>query len=868
MSSFLFIVLTPNSEDVLVTCGKKKTAKDDETESKDDPKVKEETEEKTENENEDAAGENEQKLDGDVNGNEQKDGDGKTDDKIDDSLKENEVIETGSVGSEVIDEGTNVDLAEVKVRVDDGEDNTESSKEASSDESEADEKQVGRFLVKVTEDKSDNEEGGNVGEDTTRSTSSMTRSVSSNRSLSPLKAVGSNRSMEKIAMETKISTAEVSEETPTGENTLTEVESGELTPLVILEMPLYKKVDEMLESFGITTIDREVIGNSKYRKFSFILDDSQMCEKVLNKLGTLGVGSVKDSSFSVFPSSLYNGYKPRENEEDEENGGGVSTNADLLATARRLRKQESSSREVFMKSIKSRLVVQQVVNTVTANAQFTFDYLLLIILASLISCMGLVESSSVVLVASMLISPLMGPILATTFGQVIQNHGLRNLGLKSELSGLLICIFVGFVFGLVTGSFGLKGAVWGSTDQWPTQEMASRGELRALWVGMLIAVPSGAGVALSVLGGNAGSLVGVAISASLLPPACNAGMLWAYSFLAAISPPEIVQTATTLLTTAMPLTTAMIDNITITIATNTTISTTAPTATNPTHLASEGTCLALVNNAYVPVYSCSVPREAAMLGAISLLLTILNILCIIAMGVLVLRIKEVAPETAGPIKSFFSEDIHVARSYNTTQKGVTGNTLGKQLLSEWSLYKEQQAQSDQDGLSKEIGVVEFVNQIKDIEMSPYTQHLLSNLPNRSSWAVHNELSPEYDMAVNRLNEQLSKHPSVYLADASVTDQRIKQAYNTIHHIPGQQNSMGAEFRRHLKQRSSARNMRPVSTVLETVSETSLNSNKNEQPSVAPTAASGRNLLNFTSNKLFKRRKPRVQFKEGESDSLV
>ena len=36
--------------------------------------------------------------------------------------------------------------------------------------------------------------------------------------------------------------------------------------------------------------------------------------------------------------------------------------------------------------------------------------------------------------------------------------------------------------------------------------MLSRGEARALWVGILIAVPSGAGVALSVLGGNAGSL--------------------------------------------------------------------------------------------------------------------------------------------------------------------------------------------------------------------------------------------------------------------------------------------------------------------------------------------------------------------------
>ena len=39
---------------------------------------------------------------------------------------------------------------------------------------------------------------------------------------------------------------------------------------------------------------------------------------------------------------------------------------------------------------------------------------------------------------------------------------------------------------------------------------------------MLIALPSGAGVALSLLGGNTGSLVGVAISASLLPPAVNA----------------------------------------------------------------------------------------------------------------------------------------------------------------------------------------------------------------------------------------------------------------------------------------------------------------------------------------------------------
>ena len=44
---------------------------------------------------------------------------------------------------------------------------------------------------------------------------------------------------------------------------------------------------------------------------------------------------------------------------------------------------------------------------------------------------------------------------------------------------------------------------------------------RGLWVGVLISLPSGAGVALSVLGGNTASLVGVAVSASLLAPTVN-----------------------------------------------------------------------------------------------------------------------------------------------------------------------------------------------------------------------------------------------------------------------------------------------------------------------------------------------------------
>ena len=38
---------------------------------------------------------------------------------------------------------------------------------------------------------------------------------------------------------------------------------------------------------------------------------------------------------------------------------------------------------------------------------------------------------------------LQGPILAATFGQVIRKQDLRNLGLKSELKGLALCLIVG-----------------------------------------------------------------------------------------------------------------------------------------------------------------------------------------------------------------------------------------------------------------------------------------------------------------------------------------------------------------------------------------------------------------------------------------
>ena len=66
----------------------------------------------------------------------------------------------------------------------------------------------------------------------------------------------------------------------------------------------------------------------------------------------------------------------------------------------------------------------------------------------------------------------------------------------------------------------------------------------------------------------------------------------------------------------------------------------------PTIDARHITCGAWGSNSYEPIYSCALPKEAALLGVTSIALTILNILCIFIMAIVVFKIKEVVPKAA------------------------------------------------------------------------------------------------------------------------------------------------------------------------------------------------------------------------------
>ncbi|GAX20477.1 hypothetical protein FisN_22Hh045 [Fistulifera solaris] len=151
--------------------------------------------------------------------------------------------------------------------------------------------------------------------------------------------------------------------------------------------------------------------------------------------------------------------------------------------------------------------------------RMNFNYNVLLVVASILAGLGLVSNSNATVIASMLVSPIMGPVIGLAYGATIRDWSMVKRALMTELISIFACVAIGALIGLITGPTGLS-------DDWPTPEMEIRGDIVNLYISCPVAFFSGLGVAVSLLDDNTSSLVGVAISASLLPPAVNTGIIW------------------------------------------------------------------------------------------------------------------------------------------------------------------------------------------------------------------------------------------------------------------------------------------------------------------------------------------------------
>jgi uncharacterized membrane protein len=85
------------------------------------------------------------------------------------------------------------------------------------------------------------------------------------------------------------------------------------------------------------------------------------------------------------------------------------------------------------------------------GVEFSFNYNTLLLVASILAGLGLVSNSSATIIASMLVSPIMGPVVWLAYGTTICDWNMVKRFIRTECYSLIFCILVGAVIGAITG---------------------------------------------------------------------------------------------------------------------------------------------------------------------------------------------------------------------------------------------------------------------------------------------------------------------------------------------------------------------------------------------------------------------------------
>lgn len=138
----------------------------------------------------------------------------------------------------------------------------------------------------------------------------------------------------------------------------------------------------------------------------------------------------------------------------------------------------------------------------------------MVVASVMIAVLGLIGNSPAVIIGAMLVAPLMTPIFGIALSLVRGAHKLLGRALRAEVMGILLCIGISFIFGLIPMAIE------------PTHEMLSRSQPNLL--DLMVAVFAGLAGAYAMVDERISpSLPGVAIATAIVPPLANAGLCFA-----------------------------------------------------------------------------------------------------------------------------------------------------------------------------------------------------------------------------------------------------------------------------------------------------------------------------------------------------
>ena len=154
---------------------------------------------------------------------------------------------------------------------------------------------------------------------------------------------------------------------------------------------------------------------------------------------------------------------------------------------------------------------EELYQNVSKGARLDNNFLLLVMLSTLVASIGLIMDNTAAVIGAMVIAPLLGPNIALALGTALGDKALMWQAMKSNLAGLTLALSLAMFIGLL----------WPSGLQ--SQELASRTDVGLDSV--VLALASGAAAILSLTTGLSSVLVGVMVAVALLPPTATLGLM-------------------------------------------------------------------------------------------------------------------------------------------------------------------------------------------------------------------------------------------------------------------------------------------------------------------------------------------------------
>ncbi|WP_421382254.1 TIGR00341 family protein [Bacillus salacetis] len=245
----------------------------------------------------------------------------------------------------------------------------------------------------------------------------------------------------------------------------------------------FEKVDEKLRKFDSTSY--VVRNHSKEKCLVRMIVKTTDSEEILNYLESI-INVVDGFEATLFPVQSHIRRKTEEEVEDE-------------------KKEKEQERNSIQRASRHELYVK-----IESMSNVHLNYLLFVILSSIVVTIGIIKNSSAIVIGGMVIAPLLGPVIALAFGSILGDYKLVKQALLTVLAGVGISLLIAILSGMVLPI--------------PAESEEFTSRMQVDYMDGILALASGAAGALAILRGSPSSLVGVMVAVALLPPTIVLGV--------------------------------------------------------------------------------------------------------------------------------------------------------------------------------------------------------------------------------------------------------------------------------------------------------------------------------------------------------